>query len=346
MINQFLHLTDQINLLDIGCSGGFDQTYLNLPSGKRNLIGIDMSYKEIQKLKSDFPDSKFYNYEIVSPELNFRNSHSESNYPLHRTLAYLQTSKYSQIFTNEILLNSSDKKLLRHIEMIGKNMKRFDESKPPIDASLSNFHNKNKNHFYSFHQSRMSVYSDKTKIPTITLDEFANQHEIQNIDFLKIDTDGTELNVLKGGENLLSNILGIKIEVQFHGLVSTNDSIFNSIDAFLQKKSFSLVDLQIIKYDRFSLPGYFTYPEIPANTNFGPIMWADAYYIKTKNHPSFFKDYGTSRSIKLIYWLSNLNLYALAAEILIENRQYFNTHDLLEIYRILLDLNLKIYSEK
>ena len=342
MINEFLHLFDRISLLDIGCSGGFDQIYQNLPTSKRNLTGIDMSKKEIEQLKSGFPDSAFYNYEIVSPHANTQNLNFKSNYPLHRTLAYIQTSKYKHDFMSGNILNFSDRKLLKHINFIGQVMEHFDISNPPIDASLSNYFIKNQNHFYKYHQSRMGVYSDEALIPKITIDDFVVKHDIKDIDFLKIDTDGSELNVLEGAKKLLNNVLGIKIEVQFHGLVSNKNSTFNVIDNLLQKENFSLVDLQIVKYDRFSLPGHFSYPEIPANTDHGPIMWADAYYIKTNNNPSFFKNFETNRAMKLIYWLSSIKLYALAAEVLIENRSYFNSEDLIKVYRYLLELHREI----
>jgi hypothetical protein len=345
MIDKFLHLIDRISVLDIGCSGGFEQVYLNLPHTKRNLIGIDISKKEVEQLRIKFSDSTFYNYEIVKSEFESQNSDFKSNYPLHRTLAYLQTSNYKQSFTNEDLLNFSNRKLLKHINFIGKIIERFDKGNPPIDASFSNLFDKNSNHFYSYHQSRMGVYSEKSLIPKITIDDFVNKHKIEDIDFLKIDTDGTELNVLEGGMKLLDDIIGLKIEVQFHGLVSTNNSTFNLIDNLLQKKNFSLVDLQVVKYDRFSLPGNFSYPEIPANTNSGPIMWGDAYYIKTNNNPNFFKNFESSRTLKLVYWLSNIKLYALAAEVLIENRSFFNSHDLVEIYRALLELNYENHDK-
>ena len=41
-------------------------------------------------------------------------------------------------------------------------------------------------------------------MPTTTLDTFVEQHGIKNIDFLKIDTEGFELEVLQGAKQLLS----------------------------------------------------------------------------------------------------------------------------------------------
>ena len=49
-----------------------------------------------------------------------------------------------------------------------------------------------------------SKFVRKIQVPTTTLDTFVEQHGIKNIDFLKIDTEGFELEVLQGAKQLLS----------------------------------------------------------------------------------------------------------------------------------------------
>jgi len=49
------------------------------------------------------------------------------------------------------------------------------------------------------------VGEDSEIVEIQTLDEFVTQHNIDLIDFLKIDTEGYELEVLKGGRDLLRN---------------------------------------------------------------------------------------------------------------------------------------------
>jgi len=46
---------------------------------------------------------------------------------------------------------------------------------------------------------------NKIDVDIITLDNFANNNGIDHIDFVKIDTEGAELDVLKGARNLLLN---------------------------------------------------------------------------------------------------------------------------------------------
>lgn len=50
-----------------------------------------------------------------------------------------------------------------------------------------------------------SKYLYTIKVPTITLDDFTEQNKIPSIDFLKIDVEGFELEVLKGAAGLLSS---------------------------------------------------------------------------------------------------------------------------------------------
>ena len=46
----------------------------------------------------------------------------------------------------------------------------------------------------------------QTEIETITLDTFAEQYSIEDIDFIKIDVQGAELDIFKGGKKLLKNL--------------------------------------------------------------------------------------------------------------------------------------------
>ncbi len=77
-----------------------------------------------------------------------------------------------------------------------------------------------------------------------TLDEFANEAGIGSIDFLKIDAQGTEYEVLKGAENLLdAHRIGlIKLEVNFVP-VYEGQKLFGELDLFLKQHGFDLVDI-------------------------------------------------------------------------------------------------------
>lgn len=54
------------------------------------------------------------------------------------------------------------------------------------------------------------------KVNITTLDSFVLQNSITNIDFIKIDVEGYEMNVLNGGKNVLSNSVNTKMFVELN----------------------------------------------------------------------------------------------------------------------------------
>jgi len=78
---------------------------------------------------------------------------------------------------------------------------------------------------------------------TDTADNFFRSQNIERIDFLKLDTQGTELEILKGAQEYLSDgrIAVIKTEVSFVP-VYRNQCTFSEIDLFLKERGFMFVD--------------------------------------------------------------------------------------------------------
>jgi hypothetical protein len=63
-----------------------------------------------------------------------------------------------------------------------------------------------------------------------------------NIDLLKIDTQGNELNVLKGSKKLLKNIKFIKLELMLYDYYEKSYSI-SDIELFLKKFNFKIFNI-------------------------------------------------------------------------------------------------------
>lgn len=76
-------------------------------------------------------------------------------------------------------------------------------------------------------------------VPTLPLDAAASTHGFADACFLKIDTQGTELEILRSGEELIRTVLGIKIEVSFYPLYR-GQALFADVDAFLRQRGFEL----------------------------------------------------------------------------------------------------------
>lgn len=72
-----------------------------------------------------------------------------------------------------------------------------------------------------------------------TVDRFCLHNEVKRIDILKIDTEGHDLEVLKGADAYLTShkVLSVYIEVTF-APENTQNSLFYPIDAFLKERGF------------------------------------------------------------------------------------------------------------
>jgi FkbM family methyltransferase len=86
---------------------------------------------------------------------------------------------------------------------------------------------------------------------TMTLDAYVNFHKIKKIDILKIDTQGHELMVLKGGKNVLKNftVNFIEIELIFADLYKNKTPYLYELDFFLNKNNFGFYSIEDFNYD-------------------------------------------------------------------------------------------------
>lgn len=91
-----------------------------------------------------------------------------------------------------------------------------------------------------------------------------------NIDahFIKIDTQGSELDILKGAKKTLSNVLGLEIEVSFHEIYE-NQPLFEDVKNFLKDLGFNFYDfITEYRYNRLDL------------NRTGQLAFADALFLR------------------------------------------------------------------
>jgi FkbM family methyltransferase len=82
-----------------------------------------------------------------------------------------------------------------------------------------------------------------TTVPAITLDDAAARYGFQEACFLKADTQGTELDILRSGRTLLTtSLLGVYVETNFHPFYR-EQSLFADVDTYLRRHDFSLFGL-------------------------------------------------------------------------------------------------------
>lgn len=116
---------------------------------------------------------------------------------------------------------------------------------------------------------------DRVSVPITTLNAVAkNQFNLEHIDYLKLDTQGNELDILKGADQLLDKcqISVIRCEVWLQSFYQ-NQGLFSDIDALLRRKGFMFLDIHPVnKFHKVNT----LYP--PSDNDRGILYFSDAYY--------------------------------------------------------------------
>ena len=114
------------------------------------------------------------------------------------------------------------------------------------------------------------------ELETIDLDTFSTQEQLGVIDFIKLDVEGSELDILQGGKNCLQNVMGLSLEVLFHHSLR-HQPTFSEIDLYLASQGFKLFDMALYRHARKALP-------LPTDalgaSQQGQVLWGQALYLR------------------------------------------------------------------
>jgi|TARA_B110000967_G_C18784197_1_gene509878 FkbM family methyltransferase len=113
---------------------------------------------------------------------------------------------------------------------------------------------------------------NKKLVQTKRLDDII---EVKSTDLLKIDTQGSELDILKSFSNNIKNTLVIESEVEFVEMYK-NQPLFSDVSNFLKEKNFilhKLIDIGGRPFKPFSMKDNPAYP-------MSQLLWADAIFIR------------------------------------------------------------------
>ena len=155
----------------------------------------------------------------------------------------------------------------------------------------------------------------KEKVKSSTIHKNFSKNEI---DFIKIDTQGAELKILKGGEEELDQCLGMEIEVQFAKLYK-NASLFEQINCHLKSKDFIFVDfVNLCRWERYQYNSY------------GQIAFGDGLWLRTPEYINKFQ------ANKLHKYIAICSLYG----------RYDLIRKLIEIQNLKLDSRILIALKK
>ena len=157
----------------------------------------------------------------------------------------------------------------------------------------------------------------------IDLPEFLLAQGVATVDFLKIDVDGTDFDILQSMTGWFEKfgILGVGSEVNFFGSSLDTSNTFHNIDRFLKGQNFELLDLSLRRYPTQDLPvpSRVGHP-YPACSEFGQLFQGDAYFARdicASGEARFAASLGAERLLKSAALFSLFGLPDCAAEVLV-----------------------------
>lgn len=146
--------------------------------------------------------------------------------------------------------------------------------------SSSSFYESNPDFLYRFCDGWEDLIPESTEsVQTIDLDSFVEKNGIQYVDFIKLDTEGAELDILKGAAKTLKSVLGLSTEAVF---VSWRKKMptFTDVDLFLRSLDFVLYDLPVFRWARGTLSPQMFANRVPGPTPYGQTIWTQAIYFR------------------------------------------------------------------
>ena len=76
------------------------------------------------------------------------------------------------------------------------------------------------------------------QVDTVSLDYFVKAANIDRIDFIKIDVQGAELEIFRGGERSLKDVVAIVTEVEFEPIY-VGQTIYEDVSIYLREQGFA-----------------------------------------------------------------------------------------------------------
>jgi FkbM family methyltransferase len=144
-------------------------------------------------------------------------------------------------------------------------------------------------------------------VDSVTLDEFfASEPGLSRPDFMKLDTQGSELDALKGGQQTLRETSLVEIEVEFVPMYE-GQPLFADILQFMTANGFELLYLNRVFSAR---------REIYAGPSRGQIIFGDALFGRTENSLRNLSPERQAKHIVLLIQFGHLDIaYQLSTEL-------------------------------
>jgi FkbM family methyltransferase len=128
---------------------------------------------------------------------------------------------------------------------------------------------------------------DRKTVTLTTLDEWIAKADAPAPDFIKLDIQGAELDVLRSSPKALESVRALELEVEFQPLYR-DQPLFADVDAYLREQGFVLWRLRGLRHLAIAgatpgeiLMGYSVLPDqAEMQPTGGQLSWGDAVYVR------------------------------------------------------------------
>ncbi len=287
-------------LLDIGCSGGISRQWRRL--GRRlRALGIDPDVREIERLaaREKNPLITYVNaFAGIAPDHPF--AIQKQGKP------DLERNPWPRLST------------LQYMENVY-----------PTDKKISEKERRSANLWPT---AQLADRSSPIVVP-----EHLQRNGVSSLDFLKIDVDGKDFDLLNSFDRALTDlaVLGVGIEVRFWGSASETDGAFHNVDRFLKARGFELFNLTLRRYSTSALPSRFV-SRAPGPTESGRVHHGDAMYardLESGLYDDFANSLTADKILNLAAIFAIFDLPDCAAEVVLRFRSLLS--QLCDVDRIL-----------
>jgi hypothetical protein len=272
---------DRFSLLDVGCSGGIDPRWRAFGPRLR-AIGIDASLAECERLRKaeSSPDIEYV--------AAFVAGRADKKIDPTRSQA-----------SDLILAIRQRLSFWRTLELREARL-----AKAEIEEKLR--HN----------AWELTQLADAGK-PAVVPDLLATRGW-NDVDYLKIDIDGSDWEVLQSFRGKLASLgtIAVQLEVNFVGTDAPTEHAFHNTDRFMRAEGYELFRLDVRTYSSRSLPARYVWPT-PAETVTGRPWQGEAYYARDGAR---MPDLAPPKRAKLAAIFSLWGVPDLAAEVLVGDR--------------------------
>jgi hypothetical protein len=290
-------------LLDVGCSGGIDAGWDVFGEGLR-AFGFDPSRHEIERLTAAErrPEVRYVNGFVGLPEGHPARAASVDPWrldPWGRLSAYrTQQLQQARAAQDQPAAQTSEDGAGQE-DLMARNLWR--------EAALAD------------------------PAQPIVLPQFLDEQGVSDVDFIKIDVDGTDFEILQSLESRLDHppVLGAVLEVNFFGGPGPHVNSFHNVDRFMRGQGFDLFDLTVRSYSLAALPRPFLYPHpLASQTTAGRPFQGDALYLRDVGYPFAeglagrdLSGWSDDKLLKLVTLFAMTGLLDQAAELLLQFRE-------------------------